>query len=129
MTEVATATKAKKEVKAPVEISIKGVLAMLDAGKDREKIKAELGISHSDMALLFKDPALKGRKPKGTVRNKKAPGFVLVQEDGTKVIPTITETVKVPEAGSTDADSTAPTEQAETATAQVTAQAEVLDKW
>lgn len=91
MTEVA---KVVKEKKVPVQISVGGILADLDAGLDREAIKAKYGISHSDMALLFKEPALKGRKPKGGTRAKKAPGFILVQdtEAPTSVAPSI-ETV------------------------------------
>lgn len=72
------ATKAPKVKKEPVVLTVEGILADLDAGFDREKIKAKYGLSHSDMALLFKDPALKGRKPKGATRTKKAPGFILV---------------------------------------------------
>jgi len=110
-------TKVKKE---PVKITVAGILAMLDAGKDREAIKAELGISHSDMALLFKNPALKGRKPKGAVRTKKAPGFILVDENEVaEVTPPVTEEASAPIEPATEAP-TAPV--AEPA-------GEALDKW
>lgn len=123
MTEVAT--KVAKEKKAPVPISVSGVLADLDAGLDREKIKAKYGISHSDMALLFKDPSLKGRKPKGAVRAKKAPGFVLIQDLGVEDTSNVADTTTADVAGAAiTEDAVASTAPAETAQA-----GETLDKW
>lgn len=48
-------------------ISIQGVLNDLEAGLERDDIKAKLGLSHSEMKVLFSHPKLKHKKTKKPV--------------------------------------------------------------
>ena len=64
------------EVKEKVKVTVKGILAMLEAGKDRAVIGEELGLSGADVKRMFQHPELKGRKVKKAVEV----GFVFEEE-------------------------------------------------
>ena len=65
-------------------ISRKQVLSLLAEGKTREEIRQHFNLTKKDLNVLFKDPALKGR------RTKTAPSFVLVEDEET-----VTETTQL----------------------------------
>lgn len=46
------------------EIKVSEVVALLDAGKSREEIGTELGLTRAEVTALFKHPSLKGKKAK-----------------------------------------------------------------
>lgn len=46
------------------EIKVSEVLALLEAGKSREEIGVELGLTKAEVTALFKHPSLKGKKAK-----------------------------------------------------------------
>lgn len=46
------------------EIKVSEVIALLEAGKSREEIGAELGLTRVEVTALFKHPSLKGKKAK-----------------------------------------------------------------
>lgn len=46
------------------DIKISEVIALLDAGKSREEIRDHFEMSNGDLTVLFKHPALKGKKAK-----------------------------------------------------------------
>lgn len=49
------------------QITVSQILTMLEDGKDRVAIKAELGLTGAEMSLLFSHPKLKNQKPKRPV--------------------------------------------------------------
>ena len=46
------------------EIKVSEVIALLEAGKSREEIGAELSLTRAEVTALFKHPSLKGKKAK-----------------------------------------------------------------
>lgn len=46
------------------EIKVSEVIALLEAGKSREEIGTELGLTKAEVTALFKHPSLKGKKAK-----------------------------------------------------------------
>ena len=71
-----------------VVVTPKLILGMLEDGKDRDAIGIELGLSKSDVKLMFQHPDLKSRKVKKK-KVVKLPGFIFATE-----VETPTEAVK-----------------------------------
>lgn len=107
--------KVSTEPKEKVPVSVKQVLSMLEAGKDRAEIGKELGLTRADVMRMFKHPELKGQKVKRT--DEALNGFVFVDE------PTDGEAK-----GSTSADGTV-TDAAKTEDSKATVSDAATEKW
>lgn len=60
--------------RAPVKLTVTGILADLSQGLTRPEIRSKYALSAGDMTSLFQHPSLKGRKP------AKLPGFILTDD-------------------------------------------------
>lgn len=85
--------------KTPITYS--QVVTLLEEGKTRAEIRQELGLTHSEMALLFQHPKLKHKRP------KIAPSFIFIDdsEEGTTT-PDATEDTPLEEGTTTESEST-----------------------
>lgn len=105
------------------EIKVSEVIALLEAGKSREEIGAELGLTRAEVTALFKHPSLKGKKA------KKQLDFVVVDDTSDVTLETQEEEETPTEEFHQDGFQEEPQEELQEEEEEQTENPESVDTW